>query len=77
MPLYNYHCDNCNKDSELFNTVEKREYALCECGSSMKKIFSLISKPVVYDYYSENLGARVTGPQHKRRLMQERNVREA
>lgn len=77
MPIYRYHCSSCGKECEIFNSVENREYAFCECGSPMRKVFSLISKPIVYDYYSENLGARITGPQHKRRLMKEKNVSEA
>jgi len=76
MPLYNYHCDNCGSDVVRFNTVENREHMTCDCGSPMRKLLSHIAKAVVYEYWSENLNAHVTGPKQKQRLMRERNVKE-
>lgn len=34
------------------------------------------AKPVVYEYYSENLDARITGPKQKARLLKEKNLSE-
>lgn len=77
MPLYSYHCDKCGRDSELFNTVENREYATCgTCFERMTKVLSNIAKPVVLNYYSEALGAHITGPKQKSQVMKEKNVSE-
>ena len=76
MPLYNYHCENCGRDLESFNTVDKRDHIVCSCGEQANKVLSPIAKPVVMEYFSENLNAMVTGPRQKQRLMKERNVKE-
>lgn len=48
MPLYEYHCEDCNRDSELLvkNTSEKPECP--ECGSKhLVKLLSVIGSPVI------------------------------
>lgn len=77
MPLYNYHCENCGLDLEKFNTVENREYMACNCGYPMTKIMSAISKPIILEYYNEGLGAVVTGPRQRQRLMKAKGLTEA
>lgn len=78
MPLYNYHCDNCGRDLELFNTVENRERALCgSCGNNARKVLSSIARPVIMEYYSESLDAYITGPRQKQRLMKAKGLSEA
>ena len=77
MPVYNYVCDSCGRELELFNTVDNREYAMCGCGSHARKVLSSIAKPIIHEYWSENLNAYVTGPRQKSRLMKERGVTEA
>jgi hypothetical protein len=49
----------------------------CDCGYPMDKVLSPIARPIICEYYSEGLGAVVTGPRQKQRLMKEKGVSEA
>lgn len=38
MPIYNYHCDKCNKDQELIKKLSDEDLPKCEeCGKEMEK----------------------------------------
>ena len=49
MPIYDYHCDRCDKDFEVFWTsldIEEgkdKEPTLCECGVPARKVPSLVA----------------------------------
>jgi len=73
--MYDYWCE-CGRDWESFNTIEKREDELCICGRKAYRRFRINAKPVVLSYYSESLGANITGPRQKSQIMKEKNVSE-
>lgn len=77
MPIYSYKCSACGREFEAFNVIRLRELSECPCGEKANKVLSPIARPVVYEYWSENLNAYVTGPRQKQRLMKERGVTEA
>jgi len=76
MPIYTYsHCDNI---WEATHKIADRHREKCpECGKkSILIITATKTKPVVYDYYDNGLDERVTGPQHRRRLMKQKDLEE-
>lgn len=75
-PVYDYRCDDCDLEWEEFHEVKERDNEWCQCGKRAKKLMKLKSKPVVYEYYSENLDAVITGPKQRKRIMKERDVTE-
>ena len=77
MPVYDYKCEKCGNEFEIWAKVENRYDIDCKCGNRASKILSTISKPIVMEYYSESLGAYITGPRQKQRIMKEKNVSEA
>lgn len=75
-PLYEYKC-TCGKFWEARHTIDERDEEACAaCGEKPKRVLSLTAKPVVYEYYSDNLGTMVTGPKQKAQLLKERNLTE-
>lgn len=78
MPLYNYKCSVCKSEFEAFNSVANRHSSYHDgCGGVGEKVISLIARPVIMEYYSESLGAHITGPKQKQRVMREKGVSEA
>jgi putative FmdB family regulatory protein len=76
MPLYEYKCP-CGRLWEARHTIDERDDEICPvCFQQPVRVLSLPGKPVVYEYYSENLGAVVTGPKQKAQLIKERNLTE-
>jgi len=76
MPTYLYEC-TCGNTYEMFHHIENRDDEVCpDCGFKPKRLIAMTGKPVVYEYFSENLNARVTGPKQKARLLKERNLPE-
>ena len=77
MPIYEYKCPNCGNIFIDQRRMDEREDARCICGEQAVRVWTAPARPVVYEYYSENLGTVITGPRQKARIMQARNVREA
>ena len=75
MPVYDYRC-SCGLEWEEYNTIENRDNERCACGKNAERIFKLNAKPVVLEYYSESLDARITGPRQKSQVMKDKNVSE-
>lgn len=76
-PLYGYYCTFCSRVWDEFRKIAERHEERCECGAYANIAIGLKSKPVVYDYYSENLGAYITGPGQRKRLMKKKHMEEA
>lgn len=77
MPLYNYSCPNCKREWEAFASIKNRRVARCtKCGRIGELLISCSSRPVILNYWSENLNAHITGPAQKKRIMKERGVEE-
>jgi putative FmdB family regulatory protein len=55
MPLYEYHCEACEKDVELLLQRHDTSPRCPECGSKeMKKLLSIVGSPVI----GERAGSR-------------------
>jgi putative FmdB family regulatory protein len=76
MPIYTYYCTNCKRKWEAFHPIVERNNEFC-CGERAVKKIDTLSKPVIHEYYSENLNARITGPKQKARIMKEKGVEQA
>lgn len=77
MPLYEYECVSCEEEWEAVHTVDTRKEEYCRlCGKKAHMLISKTGRPVIYEYYSENLDAYVTGPKHRRQLMKQKGVEE-
>lgn len=75
-PIYQYQCVTCGEKFEEFRHIEDRGNAE-HCGEKAKLLISSTGRPVVYEYFSENLGSYVTGPAQRARLMKEKGVEAA
>ena len=79
MPIYEYYCKDCNNDDwEAFHDVDYRNKEKCpDCAKPASIAMSVPGRPVIIEYYSENLQSQVTGPAQKRQLMKAKGVEEA
>lgn len=74
-PLYDYQCQRCETEEEIFAPMAERHAQSCErCGEPLR----LILRPTPhYDptqqdtYYDEGLGVEITGRDHRRRVMRD------
>jgi putative FmdB family regulatory protein len=47
IPIYVYHCDQCNKDVEVYQTYDEVALTVCEtCGGAIHRVIQLV--PVHY-----------------------------
>lgn len=79
MPIYAYYCEKCDPDAEweAFNSINDRHSVLCpECGDKALIAMSITARPVIQEYYSDNLQAQITGPAQKKRLMKAKGLEE-
>lgn len=77
MPMYEYECLACNEEWETVRTVDTRMEENCAyCGEKAKLLISVGARPIIEDYYSENLGTIVTGPKHRKELMRAKGLEE-
>ncbi len=75
-PIYEYRCA-CGKHYEAYHSVDLRDYEVCSnCGTKPERVLSFDAKPIVYEYFSENLNAQITGPKQKAQLLKEKNMSE-
>lgn len=73
MPLYAYHCSNCDARLERLVLMDERHSQSCElCGSPLDKQDAPDPhyKPF-HNYFDEGLGVAITGRDHRRRVMRE------
>jgi putative FmdB family regulatory protein len=40
MPIYEYKCDSCNKQFEVFQKFSDSPLSQCECGGPLRKLIS-------------------------------------
>lgn len=75
MPTYVYGC--CDKEWENLHTISERNTEVClNCNGNAEIVIQPTQRPVVMNYYSESLNARITGPAQKKRLMREKSIEE-
>ena len=73
MPIYCY--THCVRTWDSVRKIDDRHNELCpECGETAEILITAGARPVVYDYYDNGLGERVTGPAHRRRLMKQKDL---
>lgn len=78
MPTYDYHCYDCGIEWEAVHKVNERELEYCdECGKQAGRYITMTGRPVILEYYSENLNAHITGPNHRKEVMRQKGVEEA
>ncbi len=76
MPLYTYR--HCDKIWETSRRVDDRDNVNCKtCGEKAVKLVDEIRRPIFMEYFDEGLGAKVTGPQQRKRLMKEKGLEES
>ncbi len=77
MPIYEYNCEACVEGWESFHSVDTRMEENCAyCGKKATLLMSVGARPIIEDYYSENLGSTVTGPRHRKELMKAKGMEE-
>jgi putative FmdB family regulatory protein len=72
-PIYEYHCDECGRTWEQLHSIDDRNEEQC-CGQDATLLISVGARPVIYEYYSENLESQITGPKQKAHVMREKGV---
>lgn len=76
MPLYDYKCAKCEKEWEDFNYLHDRTNAYC-CDTRAELVIKPTrTKPIIHEYFSENLNTLITGPAQKKRVMKKLNMEE-
>ena len=77
MPLYGYECSTCITEWESVRTVDTRKEEYCTtCDVQAQIMISTPSRPVIYEYYSEQLEGMVTGPKQKKQLAKSKGLEE-
>ena len=77
MPIYEYECLDCKEEWETYHTVDTRLEETCAyCSKKASMLMSVQARPIIEEYYSENLGAVVTGPKHRKELMKQKGLEE-
>ena len=77
-PIYEFTCSNCGHCAEVYSSRVSTETSRdCSCGAVMHKIISHTARPIILDYYSDQLGCQITSPEQKKRVMKEKGVMEA
>jgi putative FmdB family regulatory protein len=55
MPLYDFHCNSCNKDFEIFCSIKDIEAQSCNiCSNSLKQVMS-----VCHGYVKDGMSNKV------------------
>ena len=76
-PIYEYYCTCTDETWDAVYNIKDRHTEKCtDCGKKAEIAMSVGAKPVIMEYYSENLQAQVTGPAHRRALMKLKGVEE-
>lgn len=75
MPVYPYRCEICGRQWEALHHVDDRHKEMC-CMIMATRLIATSAKPIVLDYFSENLDTYITGPAHKRRVLQQKGLEE-
>jgi putative FmdB family regulatory protein len=75
MPVYDYVCD-CGKEQEMYLALADVDNPVkCMCGKDMRRLIAQNQgKPIIYDYYSENLQTHITSPKQKAAVMKAQGV---
>jgi putative FmdB family regulatory protein len=59
MPLYEYICQDCNREFEAIQSIANRERAMCDCGSlNTKQLISPTKKDWFRPHWNEHLDSQ-------------------
>jgi len=81
MPLYDYECERCGKQIDIFARMNDTKLPCPHCKREMKRVphaqyaISMGGVPTG-GYYDDTLGAHIETLAQKRRLMEEQGVSE-
>jgi len=76
MPIYKYECQKCRTQWDEVHTVDERMNEE-HCGVTAIRLISPTAKPQVYNYYCEGIGAQITGPAQRAKLMKQKGLADA
>jgi putative FmdB family regulatory protein len=80
MPIYTYLCPKCGELCEAMHTVEERKLEKCKkCGVQLDIVIMLSPNhpKEMLRYFDKGLGCYVESRDHRKRIMEERGLREA
>lgn len=81
MPIYDYHCQPCKLDIQVFCDVEDREGQRCEnCKKFLSQMVSVFANTPArwgdsHGYFDRGLGCYVANSMERDRIMKEKNLR--
>ena len=81
MPIYDYRCQPCNRDVQVFCDFEERDGQRCgKCDSSLDQMVSVFASTPArwgdsHGYFDRGLGCHVANSMERERIMKERNLR--
>ena len=78
MPSYDLKCPMCDLEWEGFALIRDKDKIRCpDCLMFYGiTLITIKSNPQFYEGYDEQLDAYITGPAHKRRIMEEKGISE-
>jgi len=72
VPLYDYHCDHCEKTKEVFSSYEDRDGQYCLlCFSLMRRLFTVKAEMAFDPYYDSQLGEYIESRPQRKLLVEE------
>jgi putative FmdB family regulatory protein len=81
MPIYDYHCQPCNINIQVFCDVDERNSQRCEkCKKFLSQMVSVFANTPArwgdsHGYFDRGLGCYVANSMERDRIMKERNLR--
>jgi len=76
MPIYPYKCEVCGHEFEEIRSVNGRG-DVNHCGVQSRRLIpDRFGRPQITEYYSEQLGAMVTGAKQKAQLLKSKGLEE-
>ena len=81
MPIYDYHCQPCKLDIQVFCDIEEREGQRCEkCKRFLSQMVSVFANTPArwgdsHGYFDRGLGCYVANSMERDRIMKEKNLR--
>lgn len=81
MPLYPYHCKDCEHDFDVAKSVADIDQTeLCQCGSNNTvrniALVSIEKSSAIQPYYEPALGCMINSKSHKQRILKDRGLEE-
>ena len=76
MPLYEYKCETCERNYEVFQKMDRKHYYKCpECGKRARRVYA--PTPFKFDFkygWDAGLGKYVDTKKERETIMREKNL---